>query len=297
MRPIRFLIVFAPLITMLFGLPPKPILAQAAPAGAQRVVNNGDFEVPDAGDDFVTWQAGETFGGWTVRKRKCGSAGTSLAGCQRFASRLISPAIRKVRSIKTCVRQPGQSYHLRFAMAGNPEGPPRVKKMQVSWNSAPLATLSFDTTGHSNGDMGWVYLDFQVEATSMTTRLSFQSMTKGVFGPMLDDVSASLACTITGTPAGDLISGTSANDTICAVGGNDTVFGRAGDDTVFGGHGGDTLIGGGGADQLHGNSGSDVLRADDGEQGNDTVVGGPGQDTCVIDHGDNVHGCETVVVR
>ena len=105
------------------------------------------------------------------------------------------------------------------------------------------------------------------------------------------------ACTITGTNAADVISGTSVGDTICALRGNDTVFGRAGDDVVLGGHGGDTLVGGSGSDRLIGGPGADVLRADDRVGGNDTVVGGQGQDTCVINRGDRVRGCETVVVN
>ena len=83
---------------------------------------------------------------------------------------------------------PGQTYVLRFAMAGNPEGGPAVKQMRVRWGSEVVAEPTFDTTGHDDRHMGWVYLSYSVTADAGAVTLSFESLTGGVFGPALDDV-------------------------------------------------------------------------------------------------------------
>ncbi len=61
-------------------------------------------------------------------------------------------------------------------------------------------------------------------------------------------ISAATACTIFGTPAGDVIRGTPGDDVICALEGNDQVDAGRGNDVLDGGEGDDSLIGGEGAD-------------------------------------------------
>jgi len=84
------------------------------------------------------------------------------------------------------------------------------------------------------------------------------------------------ACTITGTPAADLLFGTRGHDVICGLGGNDVLDGNRGDDVLYGGPGDDILNGGNGRDRLYGGPGNDKLQ---GDHGRDAIYGGLGNDT------------------
>jgi hypothetical protein len=55
-----------------------------------------------------------------------------------------------------------------------------------------VATFTFDTTGHSTQDMGWVTKKVKVTAQGTVTRLGFQSADQpnghNSFGPTIDSV-------------------------------------------------------------------------------------------------------------
>ncbi len=82
-------------------------------------------------------------------------------------------------------------------------------------------------------------------------------------------------CTITGTPAADVLVGTSGDDVLCGLGGDDVLRGGPGDDRLLGGTDDDRLFGGGDNDRLVADGGDDVL---DGGGGNDNLRGGVGAD-------------------
>ncbi len=84
----------------------------------------------------------------------------------------------------------GQSYRLAFYMAGNPDGGPTVKTLNASIDGAS-GDFTFDTTGKSTTNMGYVrkFLDFT--ATSTSALLSFTSKDAGAYGAALDNVSIS----------------------------------------------------------------------------------------------------------
>lgn len=86
---------------------------------------------------------------------------------------------------------PGQTYGLRFAMAGSgvvEQQAPRIKRMQVGWGASLVDTPSFDITGHTVTDMGWTYHRYDLTAASSVTRLQFTSLIDTQWGPMIDDV-------------------------------------------------------------------------------------------------------------
>ena len=72
---------------------------------------------------------------------------------------------------------------------------------------------------------------------------------------------AGSSCTITGTPAADLLFGTPGRDVICGLGGNDMLEGNGGNDVLKGGAGNDLLVGGEGSDLLFVGFGPIVARA------------------------------------
>jgi hypothetical protein len=55
-------------------------------------------------------------------------------------------------------------------------------------------TITYDVTvpGHSGADFEWEYHEYLVAATTPVTRLKFKSLTEGVAGPTLDDVSVTV---------------------------------------------------------------------------------------------------------
>jgi choice-of-anchor C domain-containing protein len=167
--------------------------------GAENLVSNGGFEspvVPTQGS-FTIVPNGGTIGPWTVSGIHVdhlrpdwpvseGAQAVDLSG---------SPGAGAVYQILST--EAGQSYLLRFAMAGNftpwdgnPNNwSPAVKEMEVVWDGELVDTVTFDVTGHDASDPGWVYLSYGVTAESSATELRFVSLTGGAYGPLLDDVS------------------------------------------------------------------------------------------------------------
>ncbi|MBI4306487.1 MAG: choice-of-anchor C family protein, partial [Chloroflexi bacterium] len=154
------------------------------------IVANGDFESPSVGG--VNWKPysnQQSFGGWTV------SNGSVDVVHERYAQAgsgqqwvdLSGSAVGAIHQDLTTV--PGRSYTLRFAMSGNPEGPPQVKQMDVYWGDTVIGSPTFNTSGHTRQSMGWVYLEYPVTATGASTRLKFLSQSNGAYGPGVDNVS------------------------------------------------------------------------------------------------------------
>ncbi len=171
------------------GLLMVPTLS-ASFALADNIVVNGNFETPFAGQDFVMFQPGEMFGGWTVAITWVDLVGRSVQAASGVQSVDLSggSAGQIYQDLATV---PGQTYELRFAMAGS--GPelqtPRIKQMEVGWGSSLVDTLSFDTLGHTANNMGWTYHTYDLIAVSSITRLQFTSFIDTPWGPMIDDVS------------------------------------------------------------------------------------------------------------
>jgi len=157
---------------------------------ADNIVINGNFETPFAGQDFVMFQPGETFGGWTVTITWVDLVGTSVQAASGVQSVDLSggSAGQIYQDLATV---PGQTYELRFAMAGSgvvEQQPPLIKLMEVGWGTL-VDTRSFDITGHTVTDMGWTYHTYDLTAVSSITRLQFTSLIDTQWGPMIDDVS------------------------------------------------------------------------------------------------------------
>jgi choice-of-anchor C domain-containing protein len=82
----------------------------------------------------------------------------------------------------------GQKYRVSFSLAGNPESVPAEKKLQVS-AGGKTREFTFDTTGKTRHDMGWVRKTWEFTAEADETTLEFQSLTENTAeGPALDDV-------------------------------------------------------------------------------------------------------------
>ncbi|HEV7932998.1 MAG TPA: choice-of-anchor C family protein [Actinomadura sp.] len=88
-------------------------------------------------------------------------------------------------------------YTVGYALAGNVDGKPAVKTGHVQIaqrmpGGFPLKPrqrpFSFDTTGRTRADMGYVRQSFNFRSLSSSATLSFTSTTGSGYGPVIDDV-------------------------------------------------------------------------------------------------------------
>ncbi|MBL8045536.1 MAG: DUF642 domain-containing protein [Anaerolineales bacterium] len=159
------------------------------PAQAQNLVTNGDFESPLVAPPLAVYYAPTNFGGWVV---DFGSVELIANGYWQAASGVQSVDLSgwaKGGIYQDLSTATGQSYLLRFALAGNPMGAPQIKQVEVRWGDMLVATLSISTFGRSNANMGYQYFEYPIIASTNVTRLKFTSLTDGIYGPVVDDVS------------------------------------------------------------------------------------------------------------
>jgi choice-of-anchor C domain-containing protein len=164
-----------------------------AASAATNLVKNGGFEDPPLGDsvgyvecpnglvdDWVIGGAGidHIFKYWSS------SEGEQSIDLSRHAQGSVSQLIPT---------EPGKSYDLSFAMAGNPDGAPKVKTVEIFWNGLSKGTDTFDTTGKSVDAMGWVTkgrTGLPAASTGSTTELKFVDVTESgtYYGVALDNI-------------------------------------------------------------------------------------------------------------
>jgi choice-of-anchor C domain-containing protein len=154
------------------------------------VITNGSFEIgPDPGS-YLTLPVGSTaITGWTVTRASIDYKGTywQHSNGNRSLDLDDSPGFGGIA--QTFDTNPGQTYIIRFDMAGNPDGPPVVKQMRVT-AAGQQQDFSFDTTGHSRTNMGWTTRTWSFVANSTSSTLEFYSLdtVDGRYGPALDNV-------------------------------------------------------------------------------------------------------------
>ncbi len=161
------------------------------PGGTPNLVQDGGFEHPRITSfEYDSYSAGQPLDMWTI----------DAGAVDQLSGRVWSPAegVQSLDMDGSCgtgticqdlSTKAGISYDLRFALAGNPNGPPVVKQLEVSWGDAVVDTVRFDTTGGSKRYPGWVSYSYTLIAASGSTRLTFRSLSPGCYGAMLDAVS------------------------------------------------------------------------------------------------------------
>ena len=82
----------------------------------------------------------------------------------------------------------GQTYHLRYAMAGNMNWPGLIT-MYALWGNDNVATTIWNPAGHNINNLGWIYTDLDLVASTTRTRLIFQNPGQFNQQPFLDAVS------------------------------------------------------------------------------------------------------------
>jgi choice-of-anchor C domain-containing protein len=159
---------------------------------ARNLLVNGSFEEgpepPKVGEGFVTLENGSTaLKGWVVSQGNIDVVDSlywKAADGKRSLDMNGSTAGAISQTFKT---KKGQKYRVKFALAGSPGNAPTEKKLQVS-AAGKTTEFTFDVTGKTQTDMGWVSKTWEFTAEADETTLEFLSLTEGHAGPALDDV-------------------------------------------------------------------------------------------------------------
>ena len=161
------------------------------PVQAANLIQNGSFETAtvNPGASFIGLGAGSTaITGWTVSQGSIDYIGTLWQASNGSRSLDLGAGASPGGIKQTFNTTVGGTYRVTFDLAGNPNASPIIKEMRVSAGGSS-ADFSFDTTGKSNSNMGWLSKSWDFTANSTTTTLEFISLTNSFAGPALDNVS------------------------------------------------------------------------------------------------------------
>ncbi|MFI6449480.1 choice-of-anchor C family protein [Kitasatospora sp. NPDC050543] len=169
------------------------LLASAgATASAQTVsrFDDGSFEYPRAtANSFTSLSAGQAIGPWQVT---AGSVDLIGAGFWQAAEGDQSVDLNGSNSgavAQTFTTVPGTTYTVTYALAGNPGGAPALKTGSALIDGQNFQDFSFNTTGKTFTNMGYVNRQFTFRATGSATVVAFASTTPdSAYGPVVDDV-------------------------------------------------------------------------------------------------------------
>ena len=167
------------------------------PVQAANLIQNGSFETatvnPNPGTSYITLGVGSTvITGWTVSQATIDYIGTYWQASE--GSRNLDLSGLNAGGIQqTFNTTVGDTYRVTFDLAGNPNASPIIKDRRVSAGGRS-ADFSFNTTGKSNSNMGWLSKSWDFTANSTTTTLEFIDLTNSFLtnsfaGPALDNVS------------------------------------------------------------------------------------------------------------
>jgi choice-of-anchor C domain-containing protein len=161
----------------------------AAPASAATGFSDGGFETPVVpANTFVTISPGQPLGPWTVTSGNVDLIGAGFWQAADGVQSLDLDGDRAGAVSQTFATSPLFAYEVSFELAGNPVDLPVVKTGQVLVNGQVALNFSFDTTGKTKANMGYVYREFAFQAAGNATTIEFASTTAGAFGPVIDDV-------------------------------------------------------------------------------------------------------------
>jgi choice-of-anchor C domain-containing protein len=164
----------------------------ATPAQALTGIGNASFETPVVTPNtFVNLGAGASIGAWTVTQGHVDHIG---AGFWQAADGVQSvdlsgsslPLAGGVAQSFTTV--PLLKYRVSYKLAGNPGGAPVIKTGQVLANGNVIQSFSFDVTGKTFANMGYVHKVATFIASGLVSTIEFQSSNNTAYGPVLDDV-------------------------------------------------------------------------------------------------------------
>jgi choice-of-anchor C domain-containing protein len=177
--------------------PPPPDLSASKPSAATSMgasargmlVRNSGFEANAPRSSWLSVDARGTVPGWRVTSGTVDVVGGYWRAYDRLGSLEVgSPGAAAVE--QTIHTTPGRGYVLRFALAGNPDGPPRRKLLDVRAGTT-TRRFAFDTRGKTRASMGWRIERLAFTARDTVTTIRFARPDGGAtdwWGPVIDGV-------------------------------------------------------------------------------------------------------------
>ena len=181
-------------------------LMTGVPAEAN-LLTNGSFETGPVPGLFTNMAAGSTaISGWTVSTPGnvdyIGSIWVSADGVRSLdlegsSGTCVTPTNCPGGIEQTFATTAGAQYTVTFDLAGNPAFGPTVKTAMVS-AAGQSQNFSFDITGKSFADMGWVLRSWTFTAAGSSTTLKFYTADSPAtgWGPALDNVDVELTSAV-----------------------------------------------------------------------------------------------------
>ncbi|MDB4516829.1 choice-of-anchor C family protein [Crocinitomicaceae bacterium] len=161
------------------------------------IITNGSFESAsvDPGTTWIALSPGDTsIAGWTVINDLIHYMGTYWVASDGIRSVDLDGATGQAGGIEQqFATVAGNKYEVSFDMSGNLAGGPTIKPMQVIADGQ-IGDFTFDITGISQADMGWINHKWLFTADDALATLQFVSINSPAsFGPVIDNVSVRMA--------------------------------------------------------------------------------------------------------
>ncbi|MFI9273418.1 choice-of-anchor C family protein [Kitasatospora sp. NPDC052896] len=168
----------------------------AAPVVTPSHFDDGSFETPRvAANTFQDFTTGQSIGPWQVTS---GTVDLIGAGYWQAAEGDQSVDLNGTNTgavAQTFSTDSGKCYTVTYALAGNPAASPTVKTGEALIDGQDFQDFSFDVTGKTFANMGYVYRQFTFIATNASTTVTFASTTPNSdAGPVIDDVRIQPCC-------------------------------------------------------------------------------------------------------
>lgn len=152
-------------------------------------IGNGSFETPQVpANTFTTVYTGGSIGPWTVTQGNVDHIGRGFWQAADGVQSVDLGGSTNGAVAQTVDTVPGLTYTVKFAVAGNPDGPPTVKTGRALVNGQPALNFSFDITGKSRAAMGYQYKKFSFLSLGTHATVEFASTSGTAFGPVIDAV-------------------------------------------------------------------------------------------------------------
>jgi choice-of-anchor C domain-containing protein len=168
--------------------------ARTAPAPAPMLANGG-FEAPAIpANAFIRYGLASTIGPWRVTHGNVDLTGANFWQTADGRQSLDLEGSESGTIEQQLSTRIGGCYTVTFALAGNPDGGPTVKRgfARVSQHTLGHPTVQknfiFNTAGKSRGNMGYIPQRFRFRAFASSGTLTFTSTTGGGYGPVVDAV-------------------------------------------------------------------------------------------------------------
>lgn len=167
------------------------VVAIASPwafASGPNLIVNGGFEAFTVAGPLTTIYAGQTnLTGWSVGGDSVDLIHSYWMPASGSYSLDLSGADDGTIS-QTFATVVGGTYQVTFSLAGNPVNPADpIKTVQVGLYDQGFST--FDTSGLTQGNMGWMIKSFQFTASGTSSTLFFAGTQESPYGVALDNIS------------------------------------------------------------------------------------------------------------